>query len=259
MAWVNRRKSGSEQCDKRRLRPLKLERHFLFAVDDHIIEVAVPGLPRVEAELVLRLALQQLKRALDVLGRERFAVMPFDALAQFKRQVFAVLAPRPAFAKVGNDRLQASLRHVLLIHDKIVEDAHHWPLACNRRLLMDRHAGWAVEKIQLEDATRLLRECRRETQCDREQQPKRCRKSDSYRHHSPPCSWPPGLPRLGACTRIMAPQRACLSISGGDRRGQDCRKPSRPVASCGKRRYGPEATHETALAAKPTGQQGAAV
>src|SRR4051794_3503048 len=109
MAWVNRRKSGSEQCDKRRLRPLKLERHFLFAVDDHIIEVAVPGLPRVEAELVLRLALQQLKRALDVLGRERFAVMPFDALAQFKRQVFAVLAPRPAFAKVGNDRLQASI------------------------------------------------------------------------------------------------------------------------------------------------------
>ena len=31
--------------------------------------------------------------------------------------------------EIGHDRLQAVLRHVLLVHDEIVEDAHHRPLA----------------------------------------------------------------------------------------------------------------------------------
>jgi len=52
-----------------------------------------PGLTVVEPQLLLPLIRQQVEGAFDVLGRERLAVVPFDAIAQFEAQLFAVLAP----------------------------------------------------------------------------------------------------------------------------------------------------------------------
>ena len=91
----------------------------------HFFEVAVPGFARVDAELLGRRSGNQVPGAFDVPGGERLAVMPFDARPQFEGQLLAVLAPRPARSEVGDDRVQAVLRHVLVEHDQIVEHAHH--------------------------------------------------------------------------------------------------------------------------------------
>src|SRR6516225_149054 len=72
--------------------------------------------------------------AFDILGRERFAVMPFDASAQREGQLGPVFAPRPAGGEVGHDRLQAVLRHILLVHYQIVEDARDRPIGRGGRL-----------------------------------------------------------------------------------------------------------------------------
>jgi hypothetical protein len=52
-----------------------------------VFEVAVPGLARVEAELVLRFAGQHVPGAFDVGGGERLAVVPSDALPQLKGEL----------------------------------------------------------------------------------------------------------------------------------------------------------------------------
>jgi len=62
--------------------------------------------------------------------------MPSDPLAQAEGQLGLVLIPRPLGGEVGYDRLQARLRHILLIHDEVVEDAHHGPLAGERRFFV---------------------------------------------------------------------------------------------------------------------------
>src|SRR5260370_849535 len=82
-------------CVPCRLRPLQAEGHLVIAIGDDLLEVAVPGFARIEAQLVGRLAQQQVPGAFDVLGGERPAVMPFDALAQLEGQRGLVLLPRP--------------------------------------------------------------------------------------------------------------------------------------------------------------------
>ena len=69
------------------------------------------------------------------------------------------LVPRPLGGEIGHDRVQAALRHLLVVHHEIVEYAHRRPLAGDRRLLVDRHAGGAVEEVDLENPALLLREC----------------------------------------------------------------------------------------------------
>src|SRR5271154_6365952 len=61
-------------------------------------------------------------------------------------------------AKSGTNRLQAVLWHMLIVHDKIVEDAHHWPFGEDRRFLVDRHACRAVGRIHFQDVAGLLRD-----------------------------------------------------------------------------------------------------
>jgi len=62
--------------------------------------------------------------------------------------------------EIGDDRAEAVLRHVLIEHDQIVEDAHHRAECRDRRLLVDRHAGRAGAHRYPQNATRLLREGR---------------------------------------------------------------------------------------------------
>jgi len=134
-----------------------MEGDLVVAVDRHLVEIAVPGFARIDPELLARLPGEQVPSALDVASGERFAVMPFDALAQCKGQPRPLLVPRPTRGEIGNDRLEAVLLHMLIEHDEVVEHPHHRPEGGNRRFLVDRHAGGAVEMRHSENAARLLR------------------------------------------------------------------------------------------------------
>ena len=79
---VDRRPARGQQRQERGLRPLQTKGDLMLADDGHLFEVAVPGLARVEAKLLGRPAGQQVPGAFDILGGERFAVVPSDALAQ---------------------------------------------------------------------------------------------------------------------------------------------------------------------------------
>ncbi len=160
MAGIDWREARCEEGDKGRLRPFEAECHLVVAVDHDLFEVAVPRLARIEPQFVGRFTLHQVQGAFDVLGGERLAVMPFDALAQAEGQPRFVLVPRPFASEVGDDRIDAGLRDMLVIHDQIVEDSHHRPLSGDGGFLMDRHAGGAVEKIHLQHAARFLRDRR---------------------------------------------------------------------------------------------------
>ena len=171
VAGVDRRVAGGEQRQQRRLRPLQVERCFEIAVDGDVVDLIVPGLSRVLAELLLRLAHQHVEGAFDVGRRERLAVMPFDALPQLEGQLLVVAAPGPALREIGDDRIHAVLRHVLLEHDEIVENRHEGNVDRIGRALVDRGAARAVAVIHPEDAAlfRLSRRCkvksRQQQQC----------------------------------------------------------------------------------------------
>src|ERR1700719_4529931 len=96
VAGIDRREPVREKHQECRLRPLQMEGDLVIPVRFDLFEVAIPGFERIEAELVARLFEQEVPGALDVLGRERLAVMPFDALAQRQGQRGPFLVPRPA-------------------------------------------------------------------------------------------------------------------------------------------------------------------
>ena len=82
--------------------------------------------------------------------------MPFDALAQFEGQRFAVFAVAPALGQIGHDRGEAVLRHMLIEHDQIVEHPHHRAQRGDRRFLVDRHRGRAGDERDPQDPAVLL-------------------------------------------------------------------------------------------------------
>ena len=84
MAGIDRRRAGGDQHQEGRLRPPQVKGDFVVAVSGEAVEVLVEPEARIDAQLLLRLPHQEIPRALDVLRRERLAVMPFDALAQRK-------------------------------------------------------------------------------------------------------------------------------------------------------------------------------
>ena len=61
-----------------------MEGDLVIAVRADLFEVAIIRFERIDAKLVARLFKQEVPGALDVLGSERLAVVPFDALAQRK-------------------------------------------------------------------------------------------------------------------------------------------------------------------------------
>jgi hypothetical protein len=135
-----------------------MEGDLIVAIGGHFLQVGVPRFARIDAQLLARFARQQVPGALDVRGSEGLAVVPFDALTQGEGQFGAFLVPRPARRQIGHDRLHAGLRHILLVHDEVVEDVHHRLLGRPRRFLEDRHAGRTVEMRQSEDTALLLGE-----------------------------------------------------------------------------------------------------
>src|SRR5262249_53472060 len=58
MARVDRRKAGGEQGQKGRLRPLQLKGRLVNVVGGDLDKIAVPGLTRIDAQFLARLALQ---------------------------------------------------------------------------------------------------------------------------------------------------------------------------------------------------------
>ena len=85
--------------------------------------------------------------------------MPLDAVAQFEGQPDSVFAPRPALGQIGNDRIEAVLRHVLVVKHEVVEHRHHRDRDGVGPLLVDRHARWAVAVVNPQDAAGLFRLC----------------------------------------------------------------------------------------------------
>src|SRR6185437_494595 len=112
MAGIDRRPPGRQQRQQSRLRPLQVKGDFVVAVGRYLVEIEVPRLARIDAQLFAPDAHQQVPGAFDVGGSERLAVVPFDALAQWEGQLLAVLAPRPAGRQIGNDRAWAILRYM---------------------------------------------------------------------------------------------------------------------------------------------------
>ena len=161
VAGIDGRVAGGEQRQQRRLRPLQVERRFEIAVCRDVADLVVPGLSRVLAEFLLRLAHQHVEGAFDVGRGERLAVMPFDALLQLEGELLVVAAPGPAFRQIGNDQLHAVLRNVLLEDDEIVENRHERNVDRVGRAFMDRGAARAVAVIDPEDPAllRLRRRC----------------------------------------------------------------------------------------------------
>src|SRR5260370_42553752 len=98
---------------------------LMVAIRGHLSEIAVPRLARIETKLFARLAGQEVPGAFDIAGGERASVMPFDALAQWKGQLGAVLGPRPAGGEIGHNRLHIVLSDVLVEHDEVVDHLHH--------------------------------------------------------------------------------------------------------------------------------------
>ncbi len=161
VAGIDRRQTGSEHGEQCRLRPLQYERRLIVAVGDDLFEVAVPRPAGVDAQLLVCLAGQQVPSAFDIPGSERLAVMPIDAFAQFEGEPRPVLAPRPFGSELGDDRLLAVLRDMLVVNDEVVEHAHHRQHGRQCRLFEDRHARRAVAVIDFQDTAGFLRRCLR--------------------------------------------------------------------------------------------------
>src|SRR6516164_7281409 len=126
---VDRRKSVSEQHRQCRLRPLEMKGDLIIAVGGDPIEVAIRGFPGIDPKLLARRIHQQIPGALDVLRRERLAVVPFDAMPQRQGQLGSFLVPRPARRQIGHDRLEAVLLDMLVEHNEVVEHPNIGPSA----------------------------------------------------------------------------------------------------------------------------------
>src|SRR5689334_19820086 len=130
---------------------------LMVVFDGDVVEIGPPCLARIEAQLFLRLTLQQVPGALDVRGGKRLTVVPLDALVQFERQILAVLAPAPAMAKIGDDIVESVLLLVLVEQNEVVENGHDRRHDRNRALFVDRHVGGAVAVIDAQRTALLLR------------------------------------------------------------------------------------------------------
>ena len=132
---------------------------LVVAFGRDLIEVAVSRFAGIEAQFLLRFPLQEIPGALDIGSGERLAIMPFEALPQLERQPLTILAPGPAFGKVGHDRIDRVALLVLIEQHEVVEHRHQYGDRGARHLLMDRHRSRTGEIWHLEDAARFLRQC----------------------------------------------------------------------------------------------------
>src|SRR5215475_4189294 len=121
-----------------------MESRVDLAIGGNAVDIEKPRFAVVEAQLFLSLPGQQVIGAFNVGGCERLAIVPFDTLAKLEAQLGPVFTPRPTRRKLGHDRLDPVLPHVLIKEHEVVEYSHHWHDRRYRPLLEDRHAGGAV-------------------------------------------------------------------------------------------------------------------
>ena len=159
VAWIDRRISGREQREQRRLRLLQMKDRLVIAVGGDPIEVPVPRFARVDAELGSRPAEQHVPGALDILCGE--GCPSCQRTPSRRRKVSSVPSSfhDQLVARSGHDRLQCVLRHMLVENDEIVEHRHHRRDGGNRHFLERGHARRAVAMGNLQHAARLLRQC----------------------------------------------------------------------------------------------------
>src|SRR6266576_1435347 len=213
MAGIDRRIAGGEQRQQRRLRPLQVEGDLEVAVGRDVGNLVIPGLARVLAEFLRRLAHQHVEGAFDVIGRKRLAVVPLYALPQLEIEYLFVIAPGPALREIRDDRFQAVLRNVLLVDDQVVEDGHEGNVDRIGRLLMDRGAGRTVPVIDPQDAALLLLAGLRKTGNHQQRQ---CR--GGTRLHAPHASLPRYFGLSSArFSRTISWRKACATSDNRSR------------------------------------------
>src|SRR5947209_7458066 len=79
---VDRRQARSKQGEKRWLRSLQMKGDCVVALDTNPGQVSIPGGARIKPQLLGCAAGQQIPGAFNIGGRERFSVMPLDAVSQ---------------------------------------------------------------------------------------------------------------------------------------------------------------------------------
>ncbi|MGY4432580.1 hypothetical protein ACVWWO_005057 [Bradyrhizobium sp. F1.13.1] len=178
---IDRRIAGCEHRQQRRLRPLQIEGDLEITVRRDIVNLAVPGFARILPQLLLRFAHQEIEGAFDVGRRERLAVMPLDALAQFEGQLLVVAAPGPALGQLWPQGIRAILRNVLVVDDEIVEHSHEGHVDRICRALQDGRIGRAVAVIHPQDPALLWFAGR----CDRRKRQQRQRRRRGERPYAP--------------------------------------------------------------------------
>ena len=184
MTRIDRGQAGSEQGEQCRLRPLQHERCLIVAVADDLFEVAVPRPAGADAQFFVRFAGQQIPSAFDVTGSERLAVVPMDRFAQIEGEPRPILTPRPVGGELGDDRLLAVLRDVLIVDDEVVEHAHHRQHGRQCRLFEDRHARRAVSVVDFQNTAGFLRRRLRRRHSNKEPSRRRGRQYPSRFHRS---------------------------------------------------------------------------
>src|SRR6266851_7670679 len=80
MAGIYRCVAGSQIRQQSRLRVPQAEDDFIFAINGHPFEVAVPGFARIYAELFTRYPRQHFPSAFDIGSGKGLAVVPFDTM-----------------------------------------------------------------------------------------------------------------------------------------------------------------------------------
>ncbi len=156
VARIDGRNAGRQHVQQGRLRSAEVERHLVVAVDRHLLEVFVPGLAEVLAQPVLGLLRQKVPGAFHVRGRERLAVMPFDAFPQREAQRLVVVAPLPLGREFRDDGVRVVQRLVLIVDDQIVEDGHERRDRGDGRFLVERTARRRGDTGKLQHPARFL-------------------------------------------------------------------------------------------------------
>ncbi len=195
VAGIDRRIAGGQHRQQRRLRPLEMEGRLEFVIDADVGNVVVPPLARVFTELVLRFAQYQVEGAFHVIGGERLAVVPFDALPQLEGERGARLVPSPAGCQLRLNVVHAVLWLVLIVVDQIIEHRHHRNIHREGRLLVNRQAGRCLAMLNPQDAA-VFRLCRlsggvcHRRKNDRRQREKLCRHCTLPRVRGCQSQWP---------------------------------------------------------------------
>jgi hypothetical protein len=136
-------------------------------------------------------ASQRIPRALDVLGRERLAVVPLHTLVQLEGELGFALVPLPALGQIGHDGVEAVEGLLLVEKHQVVEHGHERLHRGNGRLFMDGAARRVVAMVDAQRAALLLGQGGRNAQ-NRNENPGDAR-GEHCTHDCPPI----GPPRNG--------------------------------------------------------------